>query len=63
MKTTLYTGKFLSLVREGRWEYAERVNACGAVIIIAVTDENNLLLVEQFRIPCGKASLNCPPAW
>ena len=29
MNTTLYTGKFLSLVREDRLEYAELANVCG----------------------------------
>jgi ADP-ribose pyrophosphatase len=34
------------------WEYAQRVNATGAAIIVAVTDAQKLLLVEQYRIPC-----------
>jgi len=46
-------GQFLTLIREGHWEYAERVNATGAAIILAVTNEKKLLLVEQYRIPCG----------
>src|SRR5215469_2021144 len=59
MKTILYTGKYLSLVKEGHWEYAERVNATGAAIILAVTNEQKLLLVEQYRIPvhCGTIEL------
>ena len=50
-KITLHSGKFLALVKEGRWEYADRTNATGAAIIVAVTEEQKLLLVEQFRIP------------
>lgn len=60
MKTTLYTGKFLELVKEGRWEYAERANATGAAIIAAVTDEQKLLLVEQFRIPVHSRTIELP---
>lgn len=45
----LYTGKFIRMVRRGRWEFAERLNICGIVGIVAVTPEGNLLLVEQFR--------------
>src|SRR5512133_3981949 len=56
----LFTGRFLSLTREGRWEYAERVNATGAAIILAVTAEKNLLLVEQFRIPCHCRTIELP---
>lgn len=47
MKTTLCTGKFLALVKEGRWEYVDRIGATGAAIIVAVTDEQKLLLVES----------------
>lgn len=60
MKTTLYTGRFLSLIREGHWEYAERANATGAAIILAVTTEGNLLLVEQFRIPVHVRTVELP---
>jgi ADP-ribose pyrophosphatase len=60
MKAKLFTGQFLSLVREGHWEYAERVKATGAAIIIALTPERNLLLVEQYRIPCHARTIELP---
>lgn len=59
-KTVLYTGKFLSFVKEGRWEYADRVNATGAVIIVAVTADQKLLLVEQYRIPVHTRTIELP---
>ena len=59
-KETLFTGRFLSLTREGHWEYAGRVNATGAAIIVAVTDANKLLLVEQYRIPCHTRTIELP---
>ena len=59
-KEILFTGRFLALAREGRWEYAERVNATGAAIILAVTDEHKLLLVEQYRIPCHARTIELP---
>src|SRR5207253_4023645 len=58
--TIIAKGQFLSLIREGHWEYAERVNATGAAIIVAVTDEQKLLLVEQYRIPCGTRTIELP---
>ncbi len=58
---TLYGGKFLTLVREGRWEYCERVNKTGAVMIFSCTPEGNVLLVEEYRPPIGLQSL-CFPA-
>ncbi len=58
--TTLYVGKFLTLLKDGRWEYVERVNASGAVVILAVTDERKLLLVEQYRIPLHQRTIELP---
>ncbi|MEO5561319.1 MAG: NUDIX hydrolase [Dokdonella sp.] len=46
---TLCNGKWLRLKRRGRWEYAERTNPGGGVMIIAVTPDDCLLFVEQFR--------------
>ena len=60
MKTVLHTGKFLSLVKEGHWEYAARTNATGAAIILAVTEEQKLLLVEQYRIPVHARTIELP---
>lgn len=58
---TLYQGKFLNMVREGRWEYCERVNNTSAVMIFACTPEGKALLVEEFRPPIGQRCL-CFPA-
>jgi ADP-ribose pyrophosphatase len=60
MSDKLYSGKFLALLREGRWEYAERVNATGAALILAVTDDQKLLLVEQYRIPVHARTIELP---
>jgi ADP-ribose pyrophosphatase len=59
-KITLHTGKFLALVKEGHWEYADRTNATGAAIIVAVTEEQKLLLVEQYRIPVHARTIELP---
>jgi ADP-ribose pyrophosphatase len=59
-KETLFAGRFLSLIREGPWEYSERVNATGAAIIIALTDTRKVLLVEQYRIPCHVRTVELP---
>jgi ADP-ribose pyrophosphatase len=56
----LHQGRFISLVKRGRWEYAERVNATGAAVVVAVTDDGKLLLTEQFRIPLGKPVIELP---
>lgn len=46
---TLGAGKFLHLVRDGRWEFVRRTNTTGVVAIIPVTDDGKIVLVEQFR--------------
>ena len=59
-RITLHRGKFLALVREGRWEYVDRTNTTGAAIIVAVTDDRRLLLVEQYRIPVHARTIELP---
>jgi ADP-ribose pyrophosphatase len=58
--TTLYEGKFLRLQKNGRWEYAERVNARGAAFILAITAQNEIVLVEQHRVPLNRRTLELP---
>src|SRR5580658_8465608 len=60
MKTTLLTSKFLALIQEGHWEYVDRVNATGVAIILAVTAEQKILLVEQYRIPVHARTVELP---
>jgi ADP-ribose pyrophosphatase len=57
---TLYAGRWLSLRKRGRWEYAERTNPAGAVIIIAITADNKLLFVEQYRVPLQQRTIEMP---
>lgn len=57
---TLCEGKYLRLVKRGHWEYAERTNAGSAVIVIALTPEDKLLFVEQFRIPMNAPTIEMP---
>lgn len=59
-QVTLYKGKYLALVKEGHWEYADRVGATGAAIILAVTPEQKLLVVEQHRIPVHARTIELP---
>ena len=57
----VYEGKWLRMRRQGRWEYVERTHADGmAVIIIAVTPADDVLFVEQMRIPLGKRTIEMP---
>lgn len=60
-KTTLAEGRYIRLVRQGRWEYTERVIAPdGAVQLVAVTDDAEILLVQQHRPPIGAQVIELP---
>lgn len=57
---TLYEGRWLSLRKRGRWEYAERTNPGGAVIIVAVTPQDKVLFVEQYRVSILRNTIEMP---
>jgi ADP-ribose pyrophosphatase len=56
----LHTGKFLTLIKEDHWEYVDRVHGIGAAIIIGLTTEQKVLLVEQYRIPVHARTIEFP---
>ena len=61
-REVLYEGKWLRLVKVGHWESCERTHhASGmAVIIIAVTPQDDVLFVEQYRVPLGARTIEMP---
>jgi len=57
----MYDGKYLRMIRRGTWEYAERAHAGGlAAIILAVTPEDKIVFVEQFRVPLQANTIEMP---
>ncbi|MCO5167149.1 MAG: NUDIX hydrolase [Planctomycetes bacterium] len=56
----LHEGRFLRLVSRGGWEFVERTNAQGVVVVIAVTDAGELVLIEQERRPVGAPVIELP---
>lgn len=59
-RKSLYEGTFLRVVKSGRWEYVTRSGATGVTAIVALTAREELVLVEQHRIPVGKTVLELP---
>lgn len=55
----VWQGKFITTKVRGRWEYVGRARNIRAAAIIAI-DDGHILLVEQYRIPLGKRSLEIP---
>lgn len=59
-QTTIAQGKFLRLVRKGRWEFAERTNVNGIVVIVPFLNDGRLLFIEQFRPPVDAICIEFP---
>ena len=59
MREVMWQGKFLTAVRDGRWEYVERAGRISAVVILAEVD-GKIVLVEQPRVPTGGRCLELP---
>src|SRR5215212_4275674 len=59
-RETIHDGKFLRLIRQDNYEFIQRKNISGIVGIFAVTDDNKIILVEQFRVPVGKRVIEIP---
>lgn len=68
-KNTIWEGKFLRFVLTTyidssgivrKWESFERVNCKGIVVIVAVTDDKEVLLIRQFRPPVNGYVIEFP---
>lgn len=53
-------GRFIRLYRHGGWEYTQRANCTGIVVIIAMTEDKNVLLIKQYRPPVKKFCIEFP---
>lgn len=58
--TVLAAGRFLQLVRRGRWEFVERIRGVGAAALVAVTDEDAIVLITQPRPALGGLTIELP---
>ena len=57
---TMWEGRFIKAMRRGRWEYASRARGIEAAVILAIDEEDHVLLVEQYRVPLGCRCLELP---
>ncbi|CAN5705233.1 NUDIX hydrolase [soil metagenome] len=60
--TLLHEGDWLRLVRHGKWESCQRTHGKDglAVLVIAVTPDDEVLFVEQYRVPLGARTIEMP---
>jgi len=56
----LKEGKYIRLLRQGEWEFVQRSNCTGVVIILALTEDNKVIFAEQYRRPVRKNVIEFP---
>jgi ADP-ribose pyrophosphatase len=56
----VWQGKFVTARKKGRWEYVSRARGIRAAVILAIDEEDHVLLVEQHRVPLGKRCIEMP---
>ncbi|MEI6175328.1 MAG: NUDIX hydrolase [Verrucomicrobiota bacterium] len=57
---TLFETRWIRMLRIGHWDFVRRPQADVCVGILAITPENEILLVEQFRIPVQRRVIEIP---
>jgi len=55
-----WAGKWITAKRRGKWEYVSRAKGIRAAVIVAIDDDDHVLLVDQYRVPLGKRCLELP---
>ena len=57
---THFHGRYLNLLERDGWEFASRSNANGVVGLVAVTSDEEIILVEQYRKPVEALVIELP---
>ena len=55
-----WQGQYIIAKTRGRWEYVSRARGIRAAVIIAIDPEDHVILVEQYRVPLGRACIELP---
>ncbi|WP_367348330.1 NUDIX hydrolase [Sphingobium yanoikuyae] len=59
----MWTGRFITAKKRGKWEYVGRARGIRAAVILAIdedVDGRHVLLVDQYRVPLGKRCIELP---
>jgi ADP-ribose pyrophosphatase len=57
---TAWAGRYIEVKTQGQWEYVSRRNGIQAAVIVAIDASDRVVLVEQYRVPLGRACLELP---
>jgi ADP-ribose pyrophosphatase len=56
----VWAGRFVVAKTRGKWEYVSRARGIRAAVILAIDEDDHVILVEQFRVPLGKPCIELP---
>jgi len=56
----IFEGKHVLVLERDGWEFVERKKGKSAVVILALTDDDHVILVEQFRRPVNARVIDFP---
>jgi ADP-ribose pyrophosphatase len=57
---TLFETRWIRLLRHGHWDFVRRPDSDACVGILAITPDDEIILVDQFRIPVQKRVIEIP---
>lgn len=55
----VWQGRFITVRKQGSWEYVGRARGIRAGVILAI-DDGHVLLVDQYRVPLGRRCIELP---
>jgi ADP-ribose pyrophosphatase len=56
----VWQGRFITTKVNGKWEYVSRARGIRAAVILAIDEDDHVILVEQYRVPLGRACIELP---
>ncbi len=59
----MWSGRFITAKRRGKWEYVGRARGIHAAVILAIDEADDgphVLLVDQYRVPLGRRCIELP---
>ena len=57
---TAWQGKWIAVKTKGKWEYVSRTRGIRAVVIVAIDEDDHVLLIDQYRVPLGRRCIELP---
>ena len=56
----VWQGRFITTRVNGKWEYVSRARGIRAAVILAIDEQDHVILVEQYRVPLGRSCIELP---